>query len=169
MRRIIASPLKKALNAAMEKSALANDLIQFLTTENACIETLACLSPKAELEIRVAQTLQISVKHDGEKVVALEKAATSPDFIFDAAPDAIAVLIAEKDLSPAQLGVRFIKQLVNRDIKVSMPSSVFQITRRGYLNIIKVGGMELLTELKKHNLASLPKITAALKKLRNKS
>lgn len=154
------------MNALMEKQEMMTGLIQFLTTEPACIETLSCLSKKAELEIRVAQTLSLRVRHDGTQVVAEETQAYAPDFVFDASPDAIATLISEKGLSPAQLGIKFVKQILSRDITVSMPSSLFQVTRRGYLNIIKLGGMEFLSELKKHDMASISKITAALGRLR---
>ena len=153
----------------MEKDALIKDLEEFLTTEKACLDTLACLNQKAELAIRVAGSIELAVLYDGNRVIAEQKKALAPDFIFEARPDAIAVLIAEKGLSAGQLGVKLVKLLVSRDISVAMPSSVFQITRKGYLKIITVGGMEFLSEMKKHNLASLPKITAALKKLSKKS
>ena len=152
----------------MEKRALIEDLIDFLTQDLACKQTLSCLNKKAEIEIRIAQTVEISVMYDGSQVLALEKKALAPDFIFDASPEAIAVLIAEKNLSPAQLGIKFMKQVVSRDIKVAMPSNIFQVTRKGYFKIVTLGGMEFLAELKKHNLASIPKITAALKKLKNR-
>ena len=150
----------------MEQQQLIDDLLSFLKNDNAVKETMACLNKKAEIEIRVAQTNSIKVHYDGDKVVVIPEKALAPDFIFDASPEAIAVLIAENNLTPAQLGIKFMKQLISRDIKVSMPSSIFQITRKGYLNIMKVGGMEFIAELKKHNLASIPKITAALAKLR---
>lgn len=150
----------------MEKQSLVTDLIEFLTTDSASRETMACLSSNAEVGIRVAQNVDVSVSYDGEKVVAVEKELKAPDFIFHASPEAIQVLISEKGLSPAQLGIKLVKQVIGRDIKLSMPSSAFQITRKGYLKIIALGGTEFLTELKKHNLASIPKITAALRRLR---
>ncbi len=152
----------------MEKAALINDLITFLKTDSACKETLFCLSPKAEIEIRIARESHVRVTHDKVNVIAEEKPARAPEFIFDASPEAIAVLVAEKNLSPAKLGIKLLKQIVNRDIKVSMPGSILQVTSKGYFKILKVGGTEFLSELKKYNLTSLPKITAALKKLAKK-
>lgn len=151
---------------AMEKQALIKDLIDFLTQEKACIETLSCLNKNAELSIRIASSVELAVTYNGSEVVTRQEHSLAPDFIFDASPEAIAVLIAEKGLSPGQLGVKFVKQIVSRDIRVSMPGSLFQITRKGYLKIVQVGGAEFFAEMKKHNLASLPKLTAALKKLR---
>lgn len=150
----------------MEKQRLVNDLIEFLSTDSACIETLSCLNKKAEIAIRIAQAVEIRVLYDGQTVQAEEKKALAPDFIFDASPEAVAVLISEKNLSPAQLGIKFVKQVISRDIKISMPSNIMQVTRKGYFKILTLGGAEFLAELRKHNLASLPKVIAALKKLR---
>ncbi len=151
---------------AMEKRKIVEELVQFLTNEPACLETLACLNQKAEIQIRIAQSVNIRVIYDGEKVIALEEPPLAPDFVFDASPEAVSVLVAEKGLSPAQLGIKLVKQIISRDIKVSMPSNIFQITRKGYFKIVALGGTEFLAELRKHNLASIPKITAALKNLR---
>lgn len=150
----------------MEKQQLVNDLIEFLSKDSACIETLSCLNKKAEISIHIAQAVEIRVLYDGETVQAEEKKALAPDFIFDASPEAVAVLISEKNLSPAKLGVKFVKQVISRDIKISMPSNIMQVTRKGYFKILTLGGAEFLSELRKHNLASLPKVIAALKRLR---
>lgn len=152
----------------MEKSILINELINFLEQDSACRETLFCLSQKAEIEIRIARESNIRVTHDKEKVIAEEKKATAPEFIFDASPESISVLIAEKNLSAAKLGIKMMKLIVSRDIQVSMPGSILQVTSKGYFKILKVGGTEFLSELKKYNLSSLPKITAALKKMARK-
>lgn len=151
---------------AMEKQALIKDLTHYLTQETACKETLACLSDNAELAIRIAGSVELNVTHKGDEVFVQERQALAPDFIFNASPDAIAVLISEKNLSVGQLGVKFAKQIVSRDVQVSMPTSIFQITRKGYFKIVQVGGIEFFNEMKKHNLASLPRLMAALKKLR---
>ncbi len=151
----------------MEKQRLVNDLIEFLTTEPACKETLSCLNKKAEIAIRIAQAVEIRVLYDGDSVHAKEEKPLAPDFIFDASPEAIAVLISEKGLSPGQLGIKLTKQIISRDIKISMPSNIMQVTRKGYFKIFALGGSEFVQELKKHNMASLPKVIAALKNLRS--
>lgn len=148
----------------MDKDKLVEELIQFLCGEAACLETLACLNSKAEVAIRIAQSIDIRVVYSNGEVMAKKQEPLAPDFIFDATPEAIAILISEKGLTPAQLGIKFVKQILSRDIRVSMPSSIFQITRKGYFKILTLGGSEFFVEMKKHNLASLPKIIAALKK-----
>jgi hypothetical protein len=150
----------------MKKEELVRDLMHFLSEDPACKKTLACLNSKAEISIRIAHCVQVCVKHDGDKVVAEECDALAPDFIFDTDPETLAALIAEPNLSPAQLGLKFVKYVMSRDIKISMPSSFLQVTRKGYLKIISLGGREFLQGLSEHNLASLPKIMAAVKNLR---
>lgn len=160
------APQNNAISKIMEQKKLVNDLIHFLSHEKACHEALSCLNSKAEISILIAQTVEIRVVYDGQKVFAEEKKALAPDFIFYASPSAVSVLIQESDLTPAQLGIKLFKQILSRDIKVAMPSSIFQVTRKGYFKMLTVGGVELLSELKQYNLASLPKIIEALKKLR---
>lgn len=150
----------------MEKQQLVHDLIDFLTNDPACTQTLSCLNKKAEIAIRIAQAVEIRVLYDGNSVLAEENKALAPDFVFDASPEAIAILVSEKNLTPAKLGVKLFKQVINRDIKISMPSNIIQVTRKGYFKILTLGGSEFLAELQKHNLASLPKVIAALKRLR---
>jgi hypothetical protein len=166
-RCIIARQVKKELNAPMEKQQLVYDLIEFLTTDSACQKTLSCLDKKAEIGINIAQAVEIRVLYENNKVRAEQAQPMAPDFVFTASPEAIAVLISEKNLSPAQLGIKMLKQIVSRDIKVAMPSNIMQVTRKGYFKIMKLGGKEFLQELKGHNLASLPKVIAALKNLRS--
>lgn len=150
----------------MEKQQLVKELTDFLKNEKGCIEALACLNEKAEVAINIAGAVELSVSYKDSAVVVEERKAFSADFRFHASPEAIEVLIAEKGLSPAQLGIKLVKQVISRDISISMPGSIFQIPRKGYLNIVKVGGVEFLAELKKHNMASVPKILGALKKLK---
>jgi hypothetical protein len=150
----------------MDKNALLNELIIFLKSEEACKQTITCLSPNAEITIKVADIYELSIKSSGGEVLVEEKKASNPEFIFKATPIAIETLISEKGLSPASLGIKLLKQIINGDIKVSMPSNLFQVSKQGYLNILKVGGMDFLNELKKHGLTNVPKILSALKKLK---
>ncbi|MCJ8278007.1 MAG: hypothetical protein HRT44_04960 [Bdellovibrionales bacterium] len=150
----------------MDQTELLQQLKDFLQNEPACVETLACLKPGAEVQISVAETLHIAVSYGNNEVQILEEESSKADFIFHSSPSAIETLINQKGLTPAQLGIQFLKQIVAQEIKVSMPVSVFHISRKGYLDILKVGGMEFLNELKKMGLTNIPKILTALKKLR---
>ena len=150
----------------MKKEALTSELIDFLVNEPACQQVIGSLNKKAEIAIQIAGSVELSVCSLEGKVMVAETKARAPDFIFSASPAAIEVLISKKGLSASQLGIKLLKQIVSRDIKISMPANVFQVTGKGYLNIAKVGGAEFLGELKRHNLASPSKILGALRKLR---
>lgn len=165
-RRIIVIPTKSDLNAPMQKNDLIAQLKDYLITEKACLQTVTCLSEKAEIGITIADSAFLRVLCREGEVQVEEQKAVAPDFIFTATPEAIEVLINEKGLSPAQLGIKLLKQILNQDIQLAMPANLFQISKKGYLNIIKVGGVEFLAELKNHNLASIPKIMNALKNLK---
>lgn len=142
-------------------------LITFLKTEPACHDTFRALSPKAEIEIIVGGANHLRLRPDQEmnSVKVEELKALAPDFVFSATPSAIEVLVAETGLSPSQLALKLIKQMLSQEVTLSMPVSPFVIPRKGYFNLIKLGGGELLNELRKYNLHSMPKILAALKKI----
>lgn len=141
----------------------------FLKTEEACRKTLSCLKKNAQIGIIIGGTLQCCVQHiDGEVVVRRESCLT-PDLIFHAQPEAVETLISDKGLNPGELGIRLFKQLVTGQVTFSMPGNLLHILRKGYLDIMKVGGKDFIDELKKHNLASPTKIISALKKLKNKN
>jgi len=150
----------------MEKNVLISELRAFLIDESACQQVLQELSERAEISIVIADRIELSVFQKDQIIHVEERKAVAPDFIFKAAPQAIEVLIGRKQGSVAQLGVLLIKQIVGGDISVSMPANLLQVTQKGYLNIIKAGGIEFLAELQKHNLTSIPKIISALKKLK---
>ncbi len=150
----------------MDKEQLIDQLIHFLKTDPSCQQTIACLTDRAELSLVIAHEIELTVQHRLGKIEVLRKKAIAPDFIFYAQPSAVETLIAEAELSPAKLGIKLLKQIISREIKVSMPVNVFQITQHGYLNILKVGGIEFLNELKNHGLSNVPKILSALRNLR---
>ncbi len=150
----------------MDKQELTDRLIHFLKTETACQQTIACLTDRAEFSIVIAGEIELTIQNKQSQMIIEQKAALAPDFIFFAQPAAVDVLINETGLSPAKLGIKLLKQIISREIKVSMPVNVFQITQHGYLNILKVGGLEFLNELKTHGLSNVPKILSALRNLR---
>lgn len=151
----------------MDQQKLIVELKDFLRTEPACVQTLSCLKPEAKIQISIANTNPITVFYDGSQVVVEDGSNKLVDFIFNSSPQAIETLLSEKGLSPAQLGIKLLKQVLTQDVSISMPSNIFHITRKGYLDILKVGGLEFLNELKNQGLTSLPKILSALKKLRS--
>lgn len=151
----------------MEQQELILQLKDFLQNNSACTQTLSCLKPDAEIQITVADTLHFSVSYDDHAVVIKDQKSSKADFIFSSTPQAIETLINEDDLTPAQLGIKFLKQVVTQEVSVSMPGNIFHVSRKGYLDILKVGGVEFLNELKKIGLTNIPKILSKLRNLKN--
>ena len=152
----------------MGKQTLEQRLIQFLTQEPACQKTLGCLNKKAEIAIEVENQIHLSVKYQDQKVLVKREKPLAPDFIFSTCQDTIETLISKKGLSSGSLGVVFLKQILNGNVKISMLSNILHISTKGYPKILKVGGIEFLKELKKYNLTSLSKILSVLKKFRKR-
>ena len=150
----------------MEKTALYKDLADFLTNEPSCQKALFCLNSEAQIAINVGGTLQACVSVVDQKIQVHPEECPSADFVFYSRPEAIELMISEKGLSAGALCGKLVKQVLTQQIELTMPGHFLQVVRKGYLNILKVGGMELLVELRKHNLASLPKIIEFLRALR---
>lgn len=148
-----------------KKTILLGKLITFLKTEPACQDAFRVLSPKAEIEIIVGGANHLRVRPNQDQVQVDEQKALAPDFVFSATPAAIDVLVAESNLSPSQLALKLIKQMLNQEVTLSMPVSPFVIPRKGYFNLIKLGGVELFNELRKYNLHSVSQILSALKRI----
>jgi hypothetical protein len=156
---------QKGFYKTMDKQSLINELCQYLQTEKSCAEALLCLKPNAEIEIIVGST-HISVRPNEDQVQVNVAKAQAPDFVFTATPSAIEVLITEKGLSPTQLAIKLIKEILANEVKVAMPISLLMVPRKGYLNLIKLGGLELFNELRKYNIHSIPQILDALRRLK---
>lgn len=149
----------------MEKKQLISQLIDFITNEPACIQALECLDSSAEVAIQIAESVELSVQYKGNVIVE-ERKAYAADFRFSTNPETIEVLIAEKGLSPAQLGTKLVKLIISGDIALSMPGSLFQVPRKGYFKMLAIGGTEFLKELRKYDLTNVAKILGALKRLK---
>jgi hypothetical protein len=166
LRRSVVFSKESYLTGLMDPSELLQQLSRFLREEEACRLPLQALSPNAEIEVSVAGAASLHVRPgQGEPRVEMGP-GRAPDFVFTATPEAIGLLISESGLSPGALAVKLVKEMLNQQVRVAMPVSFLMIPRKGYLNLIKLGGSELFQELRKHQLASLPEILAALRKLR---
>ena len=168
-RRLVASLGKKLYLIPMQREDLYQQMKDFLESEEACEKTLSQLNEKAQIGIIIGGTLHCCVQYIEGKVVVRKETCSTPDFIFHAKPDAVEVLIAEKGLLPGPLGIKLFTQLVTGQVTFSMPGNLLHILRKGYLDILKVGGKDFIAELKKHNLASPTKIINFLRKTKKNS
>ncbi|MEM7647259.1 MAG: SCP2 sterol-binding domain-containing protein, partial [Pseudomonadota bacterium] len=84
----------------MEKAALISQLSDFLKTDPATQSCLRELSAKAEISIRIGGADSLWVRVRDRKVETSEQMQSSPDFVFDASPEALLVLVSEQGLSP---------------------------------------------------------------------
>ncbi|MCB0377971.1 MAG: hypothetical protein KDD33_05720 [Bdellovibrionales bacterium] len=150
----------------MEAKQLIENLVSFLQTDPACQKSLAVMKNSAEISIVVGGSHSVRVAKNASELVVESGEALHPDFVFEATPAAISTLIAEKGLTPGQLGVKLLKEIVAQDVTVRMPGSILQLPRKGYLELLKIGGQEFLQELRKYDLSDIGKIMSALKNLR---
>jgi len=153
----------------MEIDHLNSVLSEFLKTDPAVIQTIACLSSSAEIAITVAGSQELRVRNRNGDVVVDYNVTKKPDFTFSATTSAIDILVSQKSLTPGQLGVQLAKQVVSREIQIKVHQGILKITSKGYLNILKLGGSEFFAELKSYGLTSPAKIIAILKNLKKNS
>lgn len=152
----------------MQSEQLFLELKKFLENEPACQKTLGCLNAQAQIGIVVGGSLRICVQVPNREIKVEKATCPYPDFVFYASPQAVETMINQKNLSAPQLGIKFLSQILTQQITLAMPGHLFQILRKGYFDILKVGGFEFLFELRKYNLASVSNIISALRKLGKK-
>ena len=151
----------------MERNELIQRLIAFLKKDPACAQAIGLLSGKAEIAIRVAQIEEVRVRNQGGSLEVDQNTRRPPDFTFDTTPEAVETLIQETNLNASQLAIKLTKQVVAKSIRFSMQCGIFSVTQKGYLKLLTLGGRDFLDELKKYELASVPKILSALKRIRS--
>jgi len=153
----------------MKYQDLEERLSQYLNTEESCRSCLGVLSSQSEIQIVVDGSHSLCVHpQPGTQVGKIEvasQACQSPDFIFRASSEAIEIMIAEKDLSPGELGLKLAKQYFAQQIEFEMHGHFLHILRKGYLKIVAVGGTEFLQGLAQYNLGSLRNIMQFLRHL----
>ena len=151
----------------MDKNDLHQRLEHFLKNEPACQQTLGHLNGNAEIALIIGGSMTLCAHFPREGVEMVKESCKSPDFLFRATPQAVETMIAEKNLSPAELGIKLAKQYFTDQIELEMPGHFLHVLRKGYLQIVKAGGVEFLNGLKEYNLTSLAKIIGFLQSLRS--
>ncbi len=68
----------------MEKNDLVVKLTEFLTTDPASVQTIGCLTDKAEIGITIADSVHLSVQNLDDKITVEERKPHGADFIFTA-------------------------------------------------------------------------------------
>ena len=153
----------------MNSEDLQQRLAEFLKNDPACQQTLGSLNESAEIALVIGGSLKLCAHFPPEGLQLVEKECQSPDFLFRAAPQAVETMIAEKHLTPAELGIKLAKQYFTDQIQLEMPGHFIHVLRKGYLQIVKTGGLEFLQGLSQYNLESLGKILVFLQSLRSKN
>lgn len=149
----------------MKYQDLEDRLSHYLNSEESSRSCLGVLSSQSEIQIVVDGSHSICVHPQVGKIVLASQACQSPDFIFRASTEAVETMIADKGLSPGELGLKLAKLYFAQQIEFEMHGHFLHILRKGYLKIVAVGGTEFLQGLAQYNLGSLRNIMQFLRQL----
>ncbi len=143
-------------------------LKSFFETNPVSREAAAPLSSKVEIGVTINEHTQCVFFKDASGAPKFEKRApVDPDVIFFLTPEAVESLINGPHHSIGELGISITKNYLAGSVKIKVVGSILNLLTRGYLGILKAGGMEYTKFLATHGITNLSKIKSLIQKLRS--
>lgn len=150
----------------MSHQDLLNDLRNRVTESSIFVEALSQLRPGTEISVILGHKHQTALFYDGKQVQLEDRAATAADVEFSLSTDAIALLQTTPMTDMTEFGIAITKLILNKEIKVTILTSSWQIFNKGYLKILTAGGPDFMRFLAEHGLRNLSKVMKAIRSMR---
>jgi hypothetical protein len=99
--------------------------------------------------------------------VVEKRPAKDPDVIFHILPESVETLNTRTKDEIGDIGVNILREVLAGNITIKVPGRFMNLLSRGYLDMIKQGGAPVMSFLAHHGLASIAKITAAIRKMKS--
>lgn len=141
-------------------------LKNFFETRQAAKQALSVIDESAEIGIVIGETVECAlIQRDGKPVVE-RRAAVKPDVVFSIKPESVVVLNDRTKDEIGDIGVNVMKELLAGNISLKITGNLFNLLRRGYIDMIKEGGAPVLAYLSQHGMSGVTKIMSAIKQMR---
>jgi hypothetical protein len=141
-------------------------LKNFFETRQAAKQALSVIDESAEIGIVIGETVECAlIQRDGKPVVE-RRAAVKPDVVFHIKPESVVVLNDRTKDEIGDIGVNVMKELLAGNISVKITGNLFNLLRRGYIDMIKEGGAPVLEYLSHHGMTGVTKIISTIKQMR---
>lgn len=141
-------------------------LKNFFETRQAAKQALSVIDESAEIGIVIGDTVECALIQRGGSPVVERRAAVKPDVVFSIKPESVVVLNDRTRDEIGDIGVNVLKELLAGNISVKITGNLFNLLRRGYLEMIKEGGQPVLDYLSRHGMTGVNKIVSTIKQMR---
>jgi hypothetical protein len=153
----------------MDDQQAFEKLKKFFETHPACRVAADALDDRVEIGIFINSKLECSF-HKADRLPTLSmRAPNKPDVIFTINDKGIDSLVNEPSTEIANLGINILKSYTSGDVKIKVQGSILNLLTRGYLGVIKAGGLGFTSYLASHGISGLTKIKEIFQKLKNQS
>lgn len=148
----------------------ADDVFQtlknFFETRQAAKTAMMAVEPGIEISIVIGDTLECALFRQNNQPIVEQRPAQNPDVIFHIKPEAVYVLANSTKDEIADIGVNILKEVLAGSINIKVPGRLMNIVSRGYLDMVKQGGMPVMNYLAQQGLGSIPKILNTIKNMK---
>ncbi len=141
---------------------------KFLEEQNISHKVVSNLKTGVEIGI-VIEGLDCAYFKENNLPVLEKRKANNPDIIFELAPETVDILSQFEGGSVGEFGVEVVKQYLAGGIKVKILGPAVNFLTRGYLGIVKEGGLEFAGYLSAHGISGLAKWNSFLQKMKSKN
>jgi len=142
-------------------------LKNFFETRNASRQAMKTIKEGVEIGIVIGDLVDCALFRQGDQPVVEQRPAREPDVIFHIRPESVEVLNTRTRDEIGDIGVNILKEVLAGNISIKVPGRFMNLLSRGYLDMIKQGGAPVMSFLAHHGLASVAKITAAIRRMKN--
>lgn len=129
----------------------------------ACQEALQPLKKNIEIALELDQNIDCCLSRQEGRFCLLNRPAEKHDVSFKVSRDAISRLAAKDPGNLAEISVQILKEVKNKEIKISVRGGLFSLLKNGYLEIIAKGGKPVWGYLSESGIASPKKIISIFK------
>jgi hypothetical protein len=141
-------------------------LKNFFETRQAAKQALSVIDESAEIGIVIGETVECALfQREGQPVVE-RRTPRKPDIVFSISPETVAVLNDRTKDEIGDIGVNVMKEMLAGNIRAKITGNLFNMLRRGYLEMLKEGGAPIAEFLSRHGITQVNKIISTIKQMR---
>tara|TARA_B100001248_G_scaffold262716_1_gene261412 strand:- start:8283 stop:8732 length:450 start_codon:yes stop_codon:yes gene_type:complete len=140
--------------------ALLENVDQFLHNCDACKEAILSLKEGACLVIVIDKRESIAVRRKANDFEVKEELPSNYDALLRLDADAYNQIVANPEISLADLGLLLLKHILMEKVDVEFQSGILTLIRKGYWNLALLAGSPFLTQMSTYGFTQAHKVYA---------
>jgi len=141
-------------------------LKNFFESRAASRQALMALREGVEIGVVIGGSVECALFRRGDLPVVEARSAKEPDVVFYIQPESVEILNSQTKDEIADIGIKVVSEVLAGNITIKVPGRFLNLLSNGYLDIVKQGGAPVMSFLARHGLASVAKITAAIRRMK---